>query len=167
MKKFINIFSMTVVLLVIILLALVTTVTHFGITPYAYKNGAVIYVKKTDISELKSGDRVTYKLNESNDIATNTIQSVDTEKGLFYVKDTELSYGTTLSSDELVPFTVDSIIGKTLFTVPLLGYAVEYISSRTGFTVLLAGMTVLILAAFFTASPSSKAEKAKKDENSK
>lgn len=162
MKKIVNIISMTVVLIVIVLLALVTTVTHFGITPYSYKNGAIIYVKQTDISELKSGDRVTYKLNESGEIATNKIQSVDFEKGLFYIKDKELSYGDNLSSVEWVPFTVDSIIGKTLFTVPLLGYAVEYISSRTGFTVLLAGMSFFILVAFFTASPSSKSKNAKK-----
>lgn len=164
MKKILNIVSMAVVLIVIVLLALVTTVTHFGITPYSYKNGAVIYVKQTDISELKSGDSVTYRLNESDDIATNIIQSVDLEKGLFYIKGNDLSYGDNLSSNDLVSFTVDSIIGKTLFKVPFLGYAVDYISSRTGFTVLLAGMTFLILVAFFTASPSDKAKSTQADD---
>lgn len=163
MKKIINIISMTVVLIVIVLLALVTIVTHFGITPYAYKNGAVVYVKQIDISELKSGNRVTYKLNDSGEIATNTIQSVDLEKGLFYIKDKELSYGDNLSSDELVPFTVDSIIGKTLFTVPLLGYAVDYISTKTGFAVLLAVVAFFIITAFVTASPSVKSKRSNKE----
>lgn len=163
MKKIINIISMIVVLIVIMLLALVTTVTHFGITPYSYKKGTVIYVKQTDISELKSGDRITYRLNENGEIATNTVQSLDLEKGLFYINDKELSYGDNLSSDELVPFTVDSIIGKTLFTVPLLGYAVDYISTKTGFAVFLAVVAFFIITAFVTAAPSVKVKKSNKE----
>lgn len=164
MKKFINIFSTVFVAIVIVLLALVTTVKHFGITPYEYKDGAVIYVMAVDVHTLKNGDKVTYKLNSGDEVATNTIQSVDTEKGLFYVKNTELSFGEEVSSDELVPFDIGSVIGKTLFTVPLLGYAVEYISTKTGFTVLLAVVAFFIITAFITAAPTVKAKHSDKED---
>ncbi len=164
MKRFINIFSTMVVAVIIVFLALVTTVKHFGIMPYEYKDGAVIYVMSVDVSTLKHGDKVTYRLNDGDGIATNTLQSVDMEKGLFYVNNTELSLGEAVSSGELVPFDIDSVIGKTLLTVPLLGYAVDFISTKTGFAVLLSVVAFFIIAAFVTAAPSVKGKKrTKKD----
>lgn len=164
MKRFINIFSTMVVAVIIVFLALVTTVKHFGIMPYEYKDGAVIYVMSVDVSTLKHGDKVTYRLNDGDGIATNTLQSVDMEKGLFYVNNTELSLEEAVSSGELVPFDIDSVIGKTLLTVPLLGYAVDFISTKTGFAVLLSVVAFFIIAAFVTAVPSVKGKKrTKKD----
>ncbi len=151
MKKVLNIFSVLVILITVVFLASVTVVNRFGITPYSYKDGALIYVMETDVLKIKPGDRVTYKLSQGNGIATNIVEKIDFDAGLFYVDGSSLHIGTNSSADELVAFETSSVIGKTLVTVPYIGYAVDYISDRNGFTVLLVVIMCFMVLAYITA----------------
>ena len=159
MKRFLNIFSVIAVLLAVIFLFLVSSISHFGITPYSYSNGTLIYVSPITPEELVQGDKVIYLLGEDSGSAVGTVQEIDLTKGLFFIDESELSYGDNTSQGKLVPFDISAIIGKQLFEVPILGYVVNYISTKTGFAVFLGVIAFFIIVAFLTTPPAKAKEK--------
>ena len=159
MKRFLNVFSVIIVLLAVIFLFLVSSISHFGITPYSYSSGTLIYVSPVTPEELVQGDKVIYLLGEDSGSAVGTVQEIDLSKGLFYIDESELSYGDNESQGKLVPFDISAIVGKQIFAVPLLGYVVNYISTKTGFAVFLGVIAFFIIVAFLTTPPAKVKEK--------
>lgn len=161
MKKFLNIFSVIAVLLAVISLFLVSSISHFGIIPYSYSNGTLVYVSEVIPEDLVQGDKVIYLLGEDSGSAIGTIQQIDLANGLFYIDEAELSYGDSASDGKLVPFEISAIVGKQLFVMPLLGYGVDFISTKTGFAVFLGVIAFFIIIAFLTTPPAKVKAKGK------
>ena len=153
MRKSLHIISSVVVFFIIIILILLTGVRIFGIVPYNYSDGSIIYVKPTtDYTQISVGDRITYILNEDNHIATNVVYSINEDKRFFYIKSSDLSYVTSggdsalnVDGEPVVPVSFDSLIGKTVATIPYIGYISQYMSQRKGFTIIMAFMLFFVI----------------------
>ncbi|MBP3348050.1 MAG: hypothetical protein J6L92_04760 [Clostridia bacterium] len=159
MRKILNIVSITAVSVIILFLGLVTVTKHFGVYPYTYSDGALIYVLEADVSAIKPGDKVTFYLNQQGDIATCKVHHLDYDAGLFYVDRADLSFGNNPTGITYVPFNSESIIGKTLVTVPFAGNVVDFISTRMGFGVMIGSAMVLLVIVFLTLQPGQPKEK--------
>lgn len=158
MKKFLNILSIVAVLLAVISLFFVSSISHFGVVPYSYSGGTLIYVSEVSPEELVQGDKVVYLLGEDSGTAIGTVQQIDLDKGLFFIDEAELSYGDSDSEGKLVPFDIASIVGKQVFEMPLLGYLVDFLSTKTGFATFLGVIAALIIIAFLTTPPAKVKE---------
>ena len=111
-----------------------------------YHVGSLIYVKKADYKELRSGDVITFMLDEDT-IATHRIVEV--------VPDEEdpsvLRYRTKGDANEaedgsLVHY--KNVVGTPVFTIPRLGYVANYIQSPPGMYVAISAGAVLLLLVF-------------------
>lgn len=153
MRKSLHIISSVVVFFIIIILILLTGVRIFGIVPYNYSDGSIIYVKPTtDYTQISVGDRITYILNEDNHIATNVVYSINEDKRFFYIKSSDLSYATSggdsalnVDGEPVVPVSFDSLIGKTVATIPYIGYISQYMGQKQGFTIIMAFMLFFVI----------------------
>lgn len=187
MKKALHIFSSVVVFLIVVVMLLIVGVRIVGIDPYNYLDGSIIYVKPTaDYSQIKAGDTITYVLNENNNITTNEVYSINTEKRFFYIRSSELLYvGDSKRNDSalnvdgiaVVPVSFDSLIGKVIAVVPYMGYVSDFLAQRTGFTIILAVMAFFLIMLVVTmpkrnrknklkAKPVSEAQSADEDNTS-
>lgn len=171
MRKALHMFSSVVVFLIVVVMLLIVGVRVVGIDPYNYLDGSIIYVKPTaDYSQINSGDTITYVLNENNNITTNEVYSINTEKRFFYIKSSDLLYaGNTKPIDSalnidgvsVVPVSFDSLIGKVIAVVPYMGYVSDFLAKRTGFTLILAVMAFFLILLVVTTPKKSKKNKFK------
>ena len=148
-KKVWNGFTSILVGLVLILAILLAGVRVVGLQPLTvlsgsmeptYHVGSLIYVKEVDYKELKSGDVITFMLDEDT-LATHRIVEV--------VPDDEdpdvLRYRTKDAEDgSLVHY--KNVVGTPVFTIPQLGYLASYIQEPPGtYIAISAGALLLVL----------------------
>ena len=150
-----NAFTWILIAIVVLTAIALVGVRIFGLQPFAvlsgsmepaYKTGSVVYVKKVDYKELKTGDPITFMLDEKT-VATHRIVEV--------VKDEEdesvIRYRTKGDANDtedggLVHYR--NVIGKPVFMIPYLGYVANFIQHPPGTYIVIAGCAVLILFAF-------------------
>lgn len=142
-KKIWNICTWIIVIIVALFAFAFAGVRLIGLTPYtvlsgsmepAYKVGSLIYVKDVSASDIKIGDPISFKLENTSTVATHRVIDIDNENSFFYTK------GDANSDADNAPVSFSSLIGKPVFTIPLLGYASSYIATRQG------GITCIVVA---------------------
>ena len=150
-----NIFTSILVGLVVILALLLAGVRIAGLQVFSvlsgsmeptYHVGALIYVKKVDAMELRSGDVITFMLDEDT-VATHRIVEV--------VPDAEdssvLRFRTKGDANDNVDGSLvhyKNVLGKPVFTIPLLGYLAGYIQHPPGTYVAISVGAILLLLVF-------------------
>ncbi|WP_434310000.1 signal peptidase I [Hominifimenecus sp. rT4P-3] len=127
-----------------------------------YQIGALIYVKNVDPMELRSGDVITFLLDEDT-VATHRIVEVVPDKiDASVVRFCTKGDANEAEDGSLVP--CQNIIGTPVFTIPKLGYVANYIQNPPGVYVAISAGAFLFLLAFLPDlfSSKGKGEKNKK-----
>lgn len=108
----------------------------------AYHTGSLIYVKKTDPQDIKTGDPITFILDENLTVATHRVIKIDEKNQYFYTK------GDANENPDASPVHFKNLIGKPVFTIPYLGYFAAYVKEPPGRYLALAAAALIILLAF-------------------
>lgn len=111
-----------------------------------YHVGSLIYVKKVDPYELKSGDVITFMMNEDT-VATHRIEEVIVdENDELIVRFRTKGDANQAADGALVHY--KNVIGSPVFTIPKLGYVADYIQNPPGTYVAIAGFALFLLLMF-------------------
>ncbi len=96
----------------------------------AIETGSLIYIKKIDCNELKSGDVITFMLSK-NTVATHRIVDIipdETDPTLLRFQ----TKGDANNSVDGAPVHCQNVLGTPIFTIPKLGYLASYIQQPPG-----------------------------------
>lgn len=111
-----------------------------------YHTGSLIYVKDADPYELKSGDVITFMLDEST-VATHRITEViPDEEDTTVVRFRTKGDANDAEDGSLVHY--KNIIGTPIFTIPYMGYIANYIQNPPGTYVAISAGVILLLLVF-------------------
>lgn len=154
-KRVWNICSTVLVVIVVLLALLLVGVRLVGLRVYSvlsgsmeptYHTGSLLYVKKTDTAALKSGDVITFMLDEDT-VATHRIVEV--------IKDEEdpstvryRTKGDANAAPDAVPVHYKNVIGTPVCSIPYLGYVANYIQHPPGTYVAVSVGALLLLLVF-------------------
>lgn len=146
-----KILSTALVSVVVLLAVLLVGVRLVGFTPYTvlsgsmeptYHVGSIVYVKKVDVTTLKVGDPITFRLT-NNVIATHRIIEIHGEGT------PDLGFRTQGDANETVDgiTPAENVIGKVYFSIPYLGYVSNFVQKPKGlFIVVGTCVAVLIIS---------------------
>lgn len=126
----------------------------------AYQVGSLIYVKKAEASELKTGDVITFMLDEDTVATHRIVAAVPDEDDPSVVR--YRTKGDANDSEDGTLVHYKNVIGTPVFTIPRLGYLAEYIRNPPGTYVAISGSAILLLLVFIPDLFSNK-EDGKKD----
>ena len=153
-KKVWNAITTVLVILIVILAILLVGVRLAGFRVFTvlsgsmeptYHVGSLIYVK-VDPFQLKSGDVITFMLDE-NTVATHRIIQVVPDEDEPEV----LRYATQGDANDAPDGTLvhyKNVIGTPVFTIPQLGYVANYIQNPPGTYIAISGAAILLLLMF-------------------
>lgn len=151
-KRVWNICSTVLVVIVVLLALLLVGVRLFGLRVYSvlsgsmeptYHTGSLLYVKETDTTSLKSGDVITFMLDEDT-VATHRIVEVITDEE----DPSTVRYrtkGDANASPDATPVHYKNVIGTPVYSIPYLGYVANYIQHPPGTYVAISAGAVLLL----------------------
>lgn len=155
LKKIWSVISALIAAAAVITAVLLAGVRLFGLKVFvvlsgsmepAYHTGSVIYVKKTDPLQLKTGDVITFRLDE-NTLATHRIAGIiqdDKDPSLLRFR----TKGDANEAEDGAAVSADKILGVPVFTIPKLGYFVNYIQQPHGLYMTAAAGAFLLLIMF-------------------
>lgn len=170
-KRIWNIVSGILVGLAVILAVLLVGVRLVGFQVFTvlsgsmeptYHVGSLIYVKKIDPQELKSGNVITFMLDE-NTVATHRIVEVVPDE----TDPTVYRFRTKGDANETVDGALvhyKNVIGKPVFTIPYLGYVANYIQHPPGTYIAISVGAILLILVFL---PDLFSKEEKKDSKKK
>ncbi len=141
--------------LVLLLAIALVGVRLFGLQVYtvlsgsmepAYHTGSLIYVKKVDYTNLKTGDVITFMLSEDT-IATHRIVGVvPDEDDASILRFRTKGDANNTEDGTLVHY--KNIIGSPVFTIPYLGYAANMIQNPPGTYIAISLGAILLMLVF-------------------
>ena len=155
LKKIWNIFTTVLTVIAILLAVALVGVRLFGFQVFSvlsgsmeplYHVGSLIYVKEVDYHELKSGDVITFMLDEDL-VATHRIVDVFPDQD----DPSVLRYQTKGDANEAADGTLvhyKNVIGTPVFTIPYLGYVADFIQKPPGTYAAIAIGAVLLALMF-------------------
>lgn len=112
----------------------------------AYPVGSLIYVKKVDYTKLKSGDVITFMLDE-NTVATHRIvEVVPDEENPSVLRFRTKGDANDSEDGQLVHY--KNVIGTPVLVIPKLGYLASFIQSPRGRYAAISAGAVLLLLVF-------------------
>lgn len=154
-KKIWNAFTTIVVICAVILAFLLVGARVVGLQVFTvlsgsmeptYHVGSLIYVKEVDPYELKSGDVITFMMNEDT-VATHRIEEVIVDENDESVVRFRTKGDANQAADgSLVHY--KNVIGSPVFTIPKLGYIADYIQNPPGTYVAISGLAFFMLIMF-------------------
>lgn len=112
----------------------------------AYHVGSVIYVKSVDYTELKSGDVITFMLDESTVATHRIVEPVPDEEDPTVIRFRTKGDANEVEDARLVHY--KNVIGTPVFTVPYMGYVANYIQNPPGTYVAICAGALLLLLMF-------------------
>lgn len=149
------------VYLVIIVALLVSAPMLLGYRPMtiltgsmepAYPVGSIVYLKSVDFEDLEVGDAITFRLADSDSVATHRIVEINTEQETFVTK------GDANPSNDANPVSYSTVEGRvTRFAIPFIGYLLFHIRNWS-----IIGAMALILFLNMLLSPSDDKDGATK-----
>ena len=154
-KKIWNIFITVLTVVAVLLAVALVGVRLFGFQVFSvlsgsmepeYHVGSLIYVKEVDYHELKSGDVITFMLDEDL-VATHRIVDVFPDQD----DPSVLRYQTKGDANEAADGTLvhyKNVIGTPVFTIPYLGYVADFIQKPPGTYAAIAIGAVLLALMF-------------------
>ena len=154
-KKIWNGVSMTFVVIMVLIAALLAGARLIGLQVYTvisgsmepnYHLGSIIYVKKVEPQTLQKGDVITFMLSE-NTIATHRIVEVIPDEN----DPTVVRFRTKGDANQIEdsnPVHCKNVLGRVVGTIPYLGYVSDFVQHPPGTYIALGGAAILILAVF-------------------
>lgn len=155
MKKFLNVISWILVILVIALAVLLVGIRLLGYQIFTvlsgsmepkYHTGSVIYVEEVDYRTLQVGDTITYMMSKT---ATVTHQIVAIEQD---PEDPTVLWfrtkGLANDTEDMNPVHYRNVIGRVVFSIPYLGYVADFVQKPPGLYIAL-GVAVVLLVVLF------------------
>ena len=121
----------------------------------AYSVGDLLYVIKTDPTDIQVGDPITFVLNEELVVATHRVVRIDSENSRFYTK------GDANETEDNDPVHFNNVLGVARFSIPYLGYVASFVQNPPGLYITVAACVILLLAVFL---PDMLRKKSKSDE---
>lgn len=155
LKKIWNIFTTVLTVVFVLLAVALVGIRLFGLQVFSvlsgsmepnYHVGSLIYVMEVDYHELKSGDVITYMLDEDL-VATHRIVDVFPDQD----DPSVLRYQTKGDANEAADGTLvhyKNVIGTPVFTIPYLGYVADFIQKPPGTYAAIAIGAVLLALMF-------------------
>ena len=155
--------STGLVILAIIFAFLIAGIRIFGIQVYGvltgsmeptHPTGSLIYVKRTDASDLRVNDVITFSISP-NVIATHRIVEIVPDES----NPTIVRYRTKGDANNDVDASLvsaNNIIGKVMFSIPQLGYIASFIQQPPGIYVAILVCGLMIAFVFYTDSLEKK-----------
>lgn len=174
LKKILNVISTILVAIVVVLALLLVGARFIGLNVYTvlsgsmeptYHVGSLIYVKDVDTDELKTGDVITYMLDEDT-IVTHRIADVipdETDPSIIRFQ----TKGDANDSVDGSLIHYKNVIGTPVFSIPKLGYLANYIQKPPGRYIAISAGAIILLLVFLPDlfSDDDKSEKKKKKQN--
>ncbi|MBE6969557.1 MAG: signal peptidase I [Ruminococcaceae bacterium] len=111
-----------------------------------YHVGSLIYVKKVDPFELKSGDVITFMLDEDTLATHRIVGVVPDESDPGTVRFRTKGDANEMEDGSLVHY--KNVVGSPIFTIPGLGYVASYIQKPPGLYFTIAAAVVILMLAF-------------------
>ncbi len=167
-RKIWNILSSILVALVVLLALLLVGVRLTGLRVFtvlsgsmepAYPVGSLIYVKEVDCAGLKSGDVITFLLDEDTVVTHRIVEVVPDENDASVLRFRTKGDANEAADGALVH--CYNVIGTPVFRIPKLGYLANYIQHPPGTYVAIAAGAVLLLLVFLPDLFSSGGESGK------
>ena len=155
LRKLWSVISTLLVIVMVILAVLLVGVRVVGLTPYAvlsgsmeptYHVGSLIYVKKVDPFQLKSGDVITFMLDEDTVATHRVVEVVPDEEDASVIRFRTKGDANEAEDGSLVHYR--NVIGTPVFTIPKLGYLANYIQHPPGTYVAISAGAILLLLVF-------------------
>ncbi len=153
-KKICNAISIVIVFISVTLAVLLAGVKLLGLQTFSvlsgsmepdYPVGSLIYVKKADVRDIRSGDVITFMVNE-NTVATHRVTEVlnaeNSYSPCFKTK------GDANSTEDAGTVQYRNVIGKPVFSIPYLGYLACFFYQPTGKIITLIAAVILIAFTF-------------------
>lgn len=154
-KKIWNWLTTVLVVLVVILAILLVGARLVGLQVFTvlsgsmeptYHVGSLIYVKKVDPFQLKSGDVITFMLDEDTVATHRVVEVVPDEEDASVIRFRTKGDANEAEDGSLVHYR--NIIGTPVFTIPKLGYLANYIQNPPGTYVAISAGAILLLLVF-------------------
>ncbi|MBR3607375.1 MAG: signal peptidase I [Lachnospiraceae bacterium] len=161
-KKICNIISSFLLILLFIIAILLIGPNILGMKGMAVLSGSmepsipvgsIVYVKETELEELKLEDVITYSL-PGGTYVTHRITDINTEENTLITK------GDANEVNDASPVSFAQVVGKMVFHVPLLGFISICIKTPLGIAV---GCGVLIIVILLTYLPDALQEEENKE----
>ena len=155
MKKLLNLISYVLVAAIVILAIALVGVRVAGYKVFAvlsgsmeptYPTGSLIYVKETDYRDLKTGDVITFMLNENTVVTHRIVSIVPDENDPGVLRYETKGDNNDVADGGLVHY--KNVIGIPVFSIPYLGYVASYIQHPPGTYVAISVCAVIVLLAF-------------------
>ncbi|MGN1133000.1 MAG: signal peptidase I [Oscillospiraceae bacterium] len=152
-KKVLNFVSIVVVVLVVALAVLLVGVKFLGFQVFSvlsgsmepkYPVGSLIYVRKTDVTEIHSGDVITFVL-DNDTVATHRVTDILYDENSMPCFKTK---GDANNDWDAGIVNSRNVIGKPIITIPYLGYVAQFFQQTTVRYVAVFAGVILIAAAF-------------------
>lgn len=154
-KKTWNIISTVLVSLIVLLALLLVGARVFGLQVYTvlsgsmeptYHTGSLIYVKKVDPHTIRSGQVITFMLDE-NTVATHRVVTVvPDEEDPSVIRFRTKGDANETEDGGLVHY--KNVIGTPVFTIPYLGFVANYIQHPPGMYIAIAAGAILLMLTF-------------------
>ena len=154
-KKTWNIISTVLVALVVLLALLLVGARVFGLQVFTvlsgsmeptYHTGSLIYVKKVDPYTIRSGQVITFMLDE-NTVATHRVVGVvPDEEDPSVIRFRTKGDANESEDGGLVHY--KNVIGTPVFTIPGLGFVANYIQHPPGMYIAIAAGAILLMLTF-------------------
>lgn len=149
-----------VIVIVVILAIALAGVRIAGMTPFAvlsgsmepaYPVGSLVYVMKTECSELREGDVITFAISEEMTATHRIIEVIrdenDPEVLRFRTKGDSNPYPDTEPVDHR------NVVGRAVFRISYLGYVSDFVSNPPGIYFTVAGIALLLMLTYLADSP--------------
>lgn len=107
-----------------------------------YHVGSLIYVKKTAPQAVKTGEPITFYLEDGKTVVTHRVIKIDTGNKNFYTK----GDANNVADGGATPYS--RLIGVPVFSIPMLGYVTSYVHTRQGLILVVTGLMCFLILAF-------------------
>ena len=165
-KKICNILNGILLIILLVLACLLIVPNLIGFKSFAVISGSmepnihvgsIVYAKPVDYKELKVGDVISFKINDST-MVTHRINSIHEKNNSFITK------GDANNTVDGTPVPYQNIVGKVKFTVPFIGYISMNIKTPLGIAMLCGVVAIIIILNFL---PDVLEHEEEKDKNKK
>lgn len=105
------------------------------------KVGDLIIAKKTDPSNVKEGDVVTFKMNSVVNVTHRVVEVFNNDNNISFKTKGDAN---NIADDTLVQG--DNLVGKLVFRIPKLGYFIDWVTTPLGFGILFILPVIILLS---------------------
>lgn len=107
-----------------------------------YPVNTLVIVQTIEPEKIKTGDVITYVLNEDGVLVTHRVVGVDSSKRTFTTK------GDANNSEDAAPVFWDNVVGKVFLGIPALGKPIRFLTAAENRPVVIAVIAALFICSF-------------------